>query len=116
MLLIVAAAASILLPVVSAMGVQYEGVYRTLAAKLASDRLEQIVAAGSANAYVGTEAPGTVKKADGTSFADPVYAKFSRTVSARSAVVGVLEMQWVTVDVSCEGRPMCRLSMLIGND
>lgn len=115
MLLIVATAAGILLPMTSAMGVEYEAIRQTLAAKLTSDRLEQIVAAGCADAFVGTESPGAVRKADGTAFADPVYAKFSRTVSAQPAVVGALEMQWVTVVVSHEGQPVCRMSTLIEN-
>ena len=101
------AAASVLLPFISGAAVRAEGVNRTLAARLASDLMEQILRlpfhdpgggasdyspgpepgeTGPANFdniddYHGyIEAQGQVKDAAGVVFTDPRYANFSRNV------------------------------------
>lgn len=78
------AAAGVLLPFSSGAAAQADGLHRTKAALLAGDLLEQIVSKpySSIAAYNGyTEAQGQVKDAAGNVYTDPVYAKFSRSVS-----------------------------------
>jgi hypothetical protein len=102
------AAASVLLPFISGAAVQAEGINRTLAARLASDLMEQILLLpfhdpdGGASDYSQgpdagetgpakfdniddyhgyTELQGQVKDADGEVFDDSRYANFSRNVT-----------------------------------
>ena len=106
------AAASVLLPFISGAAVRAEGVNRTLAARLASDLMEQIlrlpfhdpqgtdytsgpesgetVPAGFDNIddYHGYAEPqGQVKDATGTVFTDSAYANFSRNVTCEYVYV-----------------------------
>ena len=101
------AAAGVLLPFVSGTAVRLEGIQRTLAARLASDLMEQIIRrpyhdpngteydvipgpdAGKTgfaaydniyDFYGYTETEGQVKDAAGAVFTDPMYANFSRNV------------------------------------
>ena len=108
------AAASVLLPFISGAALRAEGVNRTLAARLASDLMEQILRlpfhdpngvvydynpgpesgeTGSANFdniddYDGYEEPqGQVKDATGAVFADSNYKRFSRNVACEYVYV-----------------------------
>ena len=105
------AAASVLLPFISGAAVRAEGINRTLAARLASDLMEQILRlpfhdpdGGSSvgpepgetgpssfdniDDYHGyTESQGQVKDAAGVVFTDSVYANFSRNVTCEYVYV-----------------------------
>jgi prepilin-type N-terminal cleavage/methylation domain-containing protein len=79
------AAAGILLPFTSGAAIRAEGAHRTLAAKLASDLMEEIVKTpfdqiiANYNGY--TEPQGQVKDVSGVVFTDSNYTNFSRDVS-----------------------------------
>jgi len=79
------ASAGVLLPFTSGARVQAEGIHSTIAAKLASDLMEQILntpfedIVEDYNDY--SEPQGQVKDATGTVFTDPSYANFSRDAS-----------------------------------
>lgn len=76
------AVAGLILPFASSAAVQQQGSSQTIAAKLACDLVEQIIAAdfnqvvGTYNGY--TEQKGQVKNAAGVVFTDSMYADFSR--------------------------------------
>ena len=119
------AAAGVLLPFSSGASVQAEGLRVTLAAKLADDLLERIVATppgeimATWNGY--TETQGQVKDASGVVFTDPMYADFSRTVTCYDVHVfqeesGMLTPNFllVSVQVECRGRTLATLNRLIG--
>ena len=80
------AAAGVLLPFVSGAAVRAEGMRRTLAAKLASDLMEEIINTSFDQiiaSYDGYSEPqGQVKDSSGTVFTDTDlnYANFSRNV------------------------------------
>lgn len=114
MMLLGIAAAGVGLPFATAAGVQREASVQLTAARLASDKLEQIRTAGYDSAVDSTEAAGLVKKADGALFTDVFYADFGRTVTCQAATVGGVEMKWVTAAVSWDGREITRLSTLMG--
>ncbi|MCX5632207.1 MAG: type II secretion system protein [Phycisphaerae bacterium] len=76
------AAAGLLLPFASSAAVQEQGCNQTIAAKLASDLIEQIINTDF-NQIVSTygsytELKGQVKNANGVVFSDPIYSDFSR--------------------------------------
>ncbi|MDD5135094.1 MAG: hypothetical protein PHP01_06770, partial [Phycisphaerae bacterium] len=79
------AAAGLLLPFASSAEVQRQGCNETLAAKLACDLTEQIIATDFDQivpvygSY--SESQGQVKNAAGVVFTDTMYANFSRTAS-----------------------------------
>ena len=79
------AAAGVLLPFSSGAAIQAEGKYRTLAAKLASDLMEQIIQTEFeqiVDGYNGyTESKGQIRDANGVIFTDSGYANFSRDAS-----------------------------------
>jgi type II secretory pathway pseudopilin PulG len=84
------AAAGVLLPFVGGVSVQTEGLHRTLAAKLANDLIEQVVATpydSIVATYNYTESQGQLKDASGTIFTDPMYAEFSRSVTSEYVYV-----------------------------
>ena len=85
------AAAGVLLPFTSGAAVQAEGMRRTLAAKLASDLMEEIIRSPFGDIvdnYDGyAEAQGQVKDASGVVFTDLNYANFSRDVSCEQVYV-----------------------------
>jgi prepilin-type N-terminal cleavage/methylation domain-containing protein len=103
------AAASVLLPFISGAAVRSEGVNRTLAARLASDLMEQILLLpfhdpdGEASDYIPgpesgdfdniddyhgyTEVQGQVKDATGAVFTDSRYVNFSRNVTCEYVYV-----------------------------
>ena len=85
-----AAAAGVLLPYGSGAAVRAEGLRRTLAAKLASDLIEQIVNTPFVDVvdeFNYAESEGQIKDASGTPFSDPAYAKLSRDVTCQYVYV-----------------------------
>ena len=79
LVILMIAAAGLILPFASSAVTSQQGCSQTLAAKLASDRIEQIIADSnywSAGSY--NESKGQVKDANGVVFTDPMYADFSR--------------------------------------
>jgi prepilin-type N-terminal cleavage/methylation domain-containing protein len=76
------AAAGLILPFASSAAVQQQGLSQTLAAKLASDLVEQIINTEFSqivSTYNGYNEPkGQIKNAAGAVFSDPMYADLSR--------------------------------------
>lgn len=116
------AAAGVLLPFSSGAEVQAEGQRVTLAAKLANDLMERIVATPTdqiVSAYNYTEAQGQVTDAGGSVFTDPMYANFSRQVTCADARVpqesAGLPSNFirVCVHVGYQGREIATLYRLI---
>jgi len=120
------AAAGVLLPFSSGATAQAEGIHRTLAARLASDLMDQIVATpftdvvSDWNGYA--EAQGQVKDAAGVVFSDPLYRGFSRDVTC-VANIGVYPQTGLAPDsgfilvfvrVYDRGQPVVTLSRLVG--
>ena len=136
------AAASLLIPFISGAVVRAEGINRTLAARLASDLMEQIVRlpfhdpqgtdyspgpeAGdydNIDDYDGyTEPQGQVKDANGAVFTDSAYANFSRDVACEYVYVpqqapesdpAKCEFIRVTVQVDYSGKKMATIVRLV---
>jgi prepilin-type N-terminal cleavage/methylation domain-containing protein len=117
------AAASLLIPFISGATVRAEGVNRTLAARLASDLMEQIVntpfdqIVDSYNGY--SEPQGQVKDAAGVVFTDPNYARFSREVICQYVYVpqasGTESPEYirVTVQVKYNDRQLATIYRLV---
>jgi len=113
------AAAGVLLPFSSGAAVQTEGMRRTLAAKLANDLMEQIIAT-TAPAQIITvwnghsEAERFVTDADGAVFADPMYSGFSRSVVCSITGLGITSNQvkfvLIKVTVAWQSREIVTLS------
>ena len=119
------AVSGVLLPFSSGAAARAEGMHRTLAAKLASDLMEQKIintpfAEVTANYDGYVEAQGQVKDASGVVFSDSNYANFSRQVSCEYVYVpqesGKAEAKFicVTVSVYYKGREIAIISRLIG--
>jgi len=119
------AAAGALLPFVSGAAVQAEGAHRTLAAKLASDLMEEIIRT-EFDQIIGkygthTESQGHIIKDFDTvaEFTDPMYANFSRDVSCEYVLVpqesetGEPKFIRATVRVRYKGNEVVSLSRLI---
>jgi prepilin-type N-terminal cleavage/methylation domain-containing protein len=112
------AATGILLPFSSGEAVRTEGVRRTLAAKLAGDRMEELVRMPFAqvlNDYSGgcDEVEGSLTDASGTTFTDPAYANFSRVVSVQCPYEGSDGLILATVWVYYDGREVAVLRRII---
>ncbi|MBN2590238.1 MAG: type II secretion system protein [Sedimentisphaerales bacterium] len=123
------AAAGVLLPFSSGASVQAEGMRNTLAAKLASDLLEQVINEQMINtpfseiiaSYNYSESQGQVKDSGDNVFTDPAYLNFSRTVSCEYVDVlispGVFSSDTiyilVTVQVDYSGRTIATMKRLI---
>ncbi len=118
------AAAGVLLPFSNGAAVQVEGARLTLAAKLADNLMERIVATprSQIGAWAGySEAQGEVKNAAGVVFTDPMYANFSRSVSCDEDVYVPQEDKTsllsdfllVSVHVRYQGRVVATLDRLI---
>ena len=117
------AAAGVLLPFSSGAAVQVEGMRRTLAAKLASDLIEEIIntpfeeIVGDYDGY--SEALGQIKDAEGEIFSDSNYANFSRNVTCEYVYVpqesGTLTPKFilVTVQVNYSDKPIATINRLI---
>ncbi len=119
------AATGVLLPFSKGATVQAEGLRLTLAAKLADDLMERIVATppdqimATWDGYA--EAQGQVRDAGGAVFADPMYANFSRRVTCQDNVYAPQESGpplpptylLVSVQTSYRGSAIASLSRLI---
>lgn len=117
------AAAGVLLPFTSGAVVRAEGQRRTLAAKLASDLMEQIINSPFkqiVSTYDGYAEPeGQLKDAGGAIFTDSNYAFFGRNVSCEYVYVpqesgtGEPEFILITVRVYYRGGEIAVISRLI---
>lgn len=117
------AGAGVLLPFVSGASVQKEGIRRTIAAGLASDMTERIVATPFeqiVTTYDGySELQGQMTDSQGVALEDAMYANFSREVSCSYAYVpqesGTRESNFIlaTVVVRCKGNEMAVINRLI---
>ena len=117
------ASASVLLPFVSGSAVRAEGINRTLAARLASDLMEEIVNTPFdqiVSSYDGYSEPqGQVKDAAGVVFVDPNYTRFSRDVSCQYVYVpqesGAEDPKYirVTVQMYYDGREIATINRLV---
>ena len=117
------AAASLLIPFISGAAVRAEGINRTLAARLASDLMEEIVntpfdqIVGSYDGY--SEPQGQVKDAAGIVFTDSNYARFSREVSCQDVYVpqesGTESPKYirVTIQMNYDGRQIATINRLV---
>ena len=113
------AAAGVLLPFVSGTAVRLEGIQRTLAARLASYLMEQVIRRPF---YGYAEAEGQIKDATGAVFTDPMYANFSRNVICDYVYVppqpvesdpAKCEFILITVKVEYSGKEMAAISRLV---
>ena len=118
------AATSVLLPFISGAVIRAEGINRTLAARLASDLMEQIIITPFdqiVSTYDGYSEPqGQVKDAAGVVFVDPSYTRFSRQVSCQSVFVpqesGAEDPKFirVTVQMYYDGKAIAAIYRLVG--
>ena len=118
------AATTIILPFTTGAAVQNEGVHRTLAAKLATDLMEQIISTpfydieGDYDGY--DEKEGEIEDFQGQLFTGPDYANFSRKAECDYVYVGqqtglqAPTFILATVKVYYWGREIANISMLIG--
>jgi len=86
MVLLGIAAAGVLIPYASGASVQTEGAHRTLAAVLANDLIERIVATPADSivaTYNYTENQGQLTDSSGALLTNAMYANFSREVSCQ---------------------------------
>jgi len=125
MVLLGIAAAGVLLPFSHGAAVQAEGRRLMLAARLADELMEgvlatpfdQIVARG--DGYTTTEAAGQIADAQGTPLTDPIYANFSRDLSYYYLYPNLAEWKptpdfvLAQVQVYYQGRKLAALSRLI---
>ena len=117
------AAAGVLLPFTSGAAVRVEGMRRTLAARLASDLMEEIVSTPFDQivaAYDGYSEPqGQVKDAAGTVFTDSDYANFSRDVGCeyvrvpQESETGAPKFIRITVQVHYSGKKIATVNRLV---
>jgi len=111
------AAAGVLLPFMSGAAVQAEGAHRTLAAKLASDLMEEFIntpfeeLVANGGGYIN-EPQGQIKDVNGTVLTDSNYANFSRGASYEYDA-GQPFFIIVTVWVRYNGNEIVSLSRLI---
>jgi hypothetical protein len=113
------AASGVLLPFASGEAVRAEGMHRTLAAKLAADKIDEIVATADYNDC--SEPQGQIEDATGTMFtdADAAYANFSRAVICQEVFVPQQDETLpatfirVTVKVYYRGREIVGISRLV---
>jgi prepilin-type N-terminal cleavage/methylation domain-containing protein len=118
MVILAMAASGAILPFSSGAAVQAEGARRTLAAKLAADRLEEMINSDFDMLipnYEGDYQPeGFITDGNGTFFTDPAYGKFVRYSNCTPAKVGDVDLIWATVAIRYGGDKMLELSTLIG--
>ena len=117
MVILAMAASGAILPFSSGAAVQAEGARRTLAAKLAADRLEEMINSDFDMLWIydGDYQPeGFITDGNGAFFTDPAYAKFARISTCMPASVGNVNLMWSTVYIYYDGTEMLRLSTLIG--
>ena len=118
MVILAMAASGAILPFSTGAAAQAEGARRTLAAKLAGDRLEEMINSDFAMLlwdYEGAYQPeGFITDGNGAFFTDPAYAKFARNSTCLPASVGNVDLMWSTVYIYYDGTEMLQLSTLIG--
>jgi type II secretory pathway pseudopilin PulG len=119
------AAAGVLLPFCTGAAAQAEGLRLTLAAKLADDLMERIIATPPGQIMATwdgyAEAQGQVKDAGGVVFTDPMYANFSRRLTCHDDVYAPQQSGpplppsyiLVSVQTSYRGRKIASISRLI---
>lgn len=111
------AAIGVLLPFTSGAAVRAEGLRRTLAAKLASDLMEEIINTPFAQIAINfngyAELQGEVRDVSGAVFADSNYANFSRNVSCEERIEGEARFVLVTVRVYYSGGEIAVINRLI---
>jgi len=117
-------ASGVLLPFTSGAKVRAEGMRRTLAAKLASDLMEEIISTSFGQIvtlYDGYMEPqGQVKDATGTIFADSSYANFSRQASCEYVYVpqesGTEPPKFIRIIVRVyyDGKELANIERLVG--
>jgi type II secretory pathway pseudopilin PulG len=110
------AAAGVLLPFTSGVSVRAEGEHRTLAAKLASDRIEQIINTPFSGIQTSYDEPqGHIVKDFDTAeeFTNPMYANFSRTATCEQPWHGSDYLILVTVKVYYSGKQIAIINRLI---
>ena len=95
--------------------VQQDTARRTLAARLAADKIEEIAADYDFTTYDGY----TESEPLGEIFTDPMYQNFSREVTCTNATIaGVtvagVNLTWVSVAVSYNGTEVITLGTLMG--
>lgn len=119
MVILAIAAAGILLPFANAASVQAEGARQTMAASLASEMMEKVLAADFASVistYDGyEEADGALLDTAGQVHSDSAYWGFSRHVDCQQASVGSVDLIVITVTVSLNDREMTCLTTLMGD-
>ena len=118
MVILSIAAAGVILPFSGAASVQREASRKTLAAKLASDLLEQVSSTDFDDViltYDGyTENAGQMENAYGEVLSDTIYSGFSRSVTCSDVYVANVGLILATVQVNCDETEMITLSTLIG--
>lgn len=122
MTILAVATAGVLLPFSAGAAEQTEGAIRTLAAKLASDKIEDIVKddfsinlAKANTLAVETENQGQVKDTNGVVFAGEIYSGFSRTVSYQVVAPWTHPLLLITADVGYKGRNVASISTWLGD-
>lgn len=123
MVLLGMAAAGVLVPFSGGASVQAEGTHRTLAALLANDLIERIVATPFDEIVTkyGThvEAQGQIEDASETPYADSIYANFGREASCKYVLMpqqsGDVPANFIlaTVRVTYQGRNVAMIQRLI---
>ena len=118
------AAAGALLPYSAGAAAQADGRHRTLAGKLAGERMEQIARTPFEQILATwdgqSEDRGQVEDAAGVAFTDPMYANFSRTVTCMEVYVppeqGFALPQFIlaTVEVRYLDQTVATVNRLIG--
>jgi len=118
MVILAMAASGAILPFSSGAAVQAEGARRTLAAKLAADRLEEMINSDFdmliPNYEGDYQIEGFITDGNGAFFTDPAYGKFVRYSTCTPASVGNVDLMWSTVYIYYDGTEMLQLSTLIG--
>lgn len=110
-----AAAAGILVPFTSGAQVQAEGKRKVIAAKLAGNVLEEIIAADFTDItdYSGSQAEGELYTMQGEKIEDTAYSGFSREWVCQHPYAGSDKLVLATVTVKYRGREMIELKRLI---
>jgi prepilin-type N-terminal cleavage/methylation domain-containing protein len=109
------AAAGVLLPFTSGAAVRADGMHRTLAAKLASDLIEQVINTPFSEIQTSYDEPqGQIRDAAGNLLkdTDPSYANFSRTATCEPWH-GSDYFILVTVKVYYSGKQIAIINRLI---
>lgn len=118
MVLLSVVTAAVIMPFSAGAAMNMEGAQRTIAAKLATDFLEEIQKVGFdfIETYDGLPDGGNLFY-DGDwvqIFTDPVYTRYMRIPNVESVIVGGQELYWVTVQIRYDNITVLEMSRLIG--